>query len=114
MVCLQGLFEDWMLAKWNSPRSPSSRGFRVTGRRDSLARATRMALERSPPFLESSQPGLFVTGDVRHGIDQTHRLRRRRGQWPSPFAFLGGDNTWWNDRGYAAHAHHLDDSAVTP
>ena len=37
-----------------------------------------------------------------------------RAQWHSPCAFLGGDDTSWNDRGYAAHAHHLDYSAVTP
>jgi thioredoxin reductase (NADPH) len=28
---------------------------------------SRWPLERDPLFLESSQPGLFVAGDVRHG-----------------------------------------------
>jgi thioredoxin reductase (NADPH) len=42
-------------------------GFLVTGP-DLLAEAQpRWPLERPPLFLESSQPGLFVAGDVRHG-----------------------------------------------
>ena len=43
------------------------RGFLVTGP-DLLDDAQRSwPLDRAPLFLESSQPGLFVAGDVRHG-----------------------------------------------
>jgi thioredoxin reductase (NADPH) len=42
-------------------------GFLVAG--PDLARngSARWPLERAPLFLESSQPGLFVAGDIRHG-----------------------------------------------
>jgi thioredoxin reductase (NADPH) len=42
-------------------------GFLVTGPDLRADGQTAWPLERPPLFLESSQPGLFVAGDVRHG-----------------------------------------------
>ena len=52
--------EDWLRC--------DERGYLVTGP-DLHTEAERSwwALPRDPLFLESSQPGLFVAGDVRHG-----------------------------------------------
>jgi thioredoxin reductase (NADPH) len=37
-------------------------------------------LARDPLFLESSQPGLFIAGDVRHGSTQASGIGRGRGR----------------------------------
>jgi thioredoxin reductase (NADPH) len=52
--------EDWLRC--------DERGYFMTGP-DLLQSSDRSwwPLERDPLFLESSQPGLFIAGDVRHG-----------------------------------------------
>ena len=55
-------------------------GFLLTGRDLLRDRSSHPAwpLDRPPPLLETSQPGVFAAGDVRHGLDQARRIGRRR------------------------------------
>jgi thioredoxin reductase (NADPH) len=71
--------QDWLRC--------DDRGYLMTGP-DLLESSDRSwwPLERDPLFLESSQPGLFIAGDVRHGSIKRAPLRSARVRWPRPWS----------------------------
>ena len=53
------MISDWL--------NLDDRGYVLAGRDHHQTERSRSSLDRDPLYLETSQPGVFVAGDLRHG-----------------------------------------------
>ena len=94
---------DWLPAEI----ARDARGFILTGA--DLGERPAWPLERSPFLLETSMPGVFAAGDVRHGVGQAGGLRGRRGLDRDPAgAPAGGRGRLHTEPGIPLRSYALD------
>ena len=60
---MRALYTDWL----DGTLAVDTNGFLLTGRDLMEEQPTSWPLERVPSWLETSMPGVFAAGDIRHG-----------------------------------------------